>query len=128
MAADALAPGGRLSGQAYFITNDEPRPFWGMMGDVCEGLGYKRPSIHLPLLLARPRPLARPPSTACAAHAPHARAHFCGCRRLPRPARRRLQMPTSKLHLTHNPSKHSQNPRKRPKPAQNNTHNDNRRR
>lgn len=36
------------AGKAYFITNDEPRPFWGMMGDICEGLGYQRPRIHLP--------------------------------------------------------------------------------
>ncbi len=38
-------------GKAYFITNDDPRPFWGMMGDICEGLGYQRPRIHLPLHL-----------------------------------------------------------------------------
>ena len=33
------------------MTNSEPRPFWAMMGDVCEGLGYRRPSIHLPYQL-----------------------------------------------------------------------------
>lgn len=52
LAADALAgPKCALAGQAYFITNQEPRPFWTMMGDVCEGLGYARPRIHLPFLL-----------------------------------------------------------------------------
>ncbi|KAJ9523542.1 hypothetical protein QJQ45_007180 [Haematococcus lacustris] len=40
-----------VAGRAYFITNQDPRPFWGMMGDVCQGLGYARPSIHLPFLL-----------------------------------------------------------------------------
>ncbi len=38
------------AGRAYFITNDDPRPFWTMMGDICEGLGYERPSKRLPLL------------------------------------------------------------------------------
>lgn len=50
-AADALAEGGAQSavaGKAYFVTNDDPRPFWGFMGDLCEGLGYGRPHIRLP--------------------------------------------------------------------------------
>ncbi|GLC45122.1 hypothetical protein PLESTB_001470900 [Pleodorina starrii] len=60
LAADALAAAAadapdaapsRVAGKAYFITNGEPRPFWGMMGDICEGLGYGRPRIHLPFLL-----------------------------------------------------------------------------
>lgn len=41
-------PHASCAGKAYFITNDSPRPFWGMMGDICEGLGYPRPRIHLP--------------------------------------------------------------------------------
>lgn len=40
-----------VSGKAYFITNDDPRLFWGFMGDICEGLGYGRPHVHLPFLL-----------------------------------------------------------------------------
>lgn len=40
-----------VSGKAYFITNQEPKPFWGMMGDICGGLGYTRPHIKLPFLL-----------------------------------------------------------------------------
>ena len=52
-AAEAMAQAepSKLAGQAYFITNQDPKPFWGMLGDVCEGLGYARPSIHLPWLL-----------------------------------------------------------------------------
>jgi sterol-4alpha-carboxylate 3-dehydrogenase (decarboxylating) len=51
LAAIMLLRDGRrapCAGKAYFITNDDPRPFWGMMGDICEGLGYGRPRIHLP--------------------------------------------------------------------------------
>lgn len=53
LAADALAggPGAAAAGQAFFVTNDEPRRFWGFLGDVCEGLGYGRPRIRLPFHL-----------------------------------------------------------------------------
>lgn len=54
LAAEALDDAERaakVAGKAYFITNQDPRGFWGMMGDVCEGLGYARPHMHLPLLL-----------------------------------------------------------------------------
>jgi hypothetical protein len=53
-AAAALFDDNRASGVAgrpFFVTNHEPRRFWGMLGDVCEGLGYSRPRIHLPFLL-----------------------------------------------------------------------------
>jgi len=50
-AADKLAPGTALAGQIYFITNQDPVPFWGFMGDLLEGLGYGRPRIQLPALL-----------------------------------------------------------------------------
>lgn len=50
-AADALSLDSPLAGKAYFITNADPRPFWGFMGDVCEGLGYGRPHIKLPFYL-----------------------------------------------------------------------------
>ncbi len=36
------------AGRPYFITNGDPRPFWGFMGDLLEGLGYGRPHIKLP--------------------------------------------------------------------------------
>jgi len=41
----------KAGGKAYFITNNDPKPFWGMMGDICQGLGYGRPRIHLPFML-----------------------------------------------------------------------------
>lgn len=41
----------RMAGRAYFITNDDPRPFWGVIGDVLAGLGYERPHIRLPFAL-----------------------------------------------------------------------------
>lgn len=50
-AADKLAPGSPIAGKSYFITNDDPVRFWDMMGDVCQGLGYARPSKNLPFLL-----------------------------------------------------------------------------
>ena len=50
-AADSLAASSITSGRAYFITNAEPRPFWGFLGDFLEPLGYQRPSLKLPWLL-----------------------------------------------------------------------------
>lgn len=50
-AADKLAIGSPLAGQALFITNQEPIPFWTFTGDMLQGLGYARPHIKLPLLL-----------------------------------------------------------------------------
>ena len=53
-AAEVLLADGLISkaaGKPYFVTNDEPRPFWGFMGDLCDGLGYGRPRIHLPVFL-----------------------------------------------------------------------------
>lgn len=41
----------KAGGKAYFITNNDPKPFWGMMGDICQGLGYGSPRIHLPYML-----------------------------------------------------------------------------
>lgn len=47
-AADALSAMAKCAGKAYFITNDDPQPFWGFLGDLLEPLGYDRPSKHLP--------------------------------------------------------------------------------
>ena len=48
-AADALAGSQpACAGKAYFITNAEPRPFWGFLGDLLEPLGYQRPTKKLP--------------------------------------------------------------------------------
>lgn len=53
LAAEALLDPARrdaVSGRAFFVTNDDPRPFWDFMGDVVEGLGYPRPTKHIPAL------------------------------------------------------------------------------
>lgn len=51
-AAEALAaPGGAAGGRAYFVTNDDPRPFWGFMAAICAGLGYPEPRRRLPFWL-----------------------------------------------------------------------------
>ncbi len=48
-AADALTSAScACAGQPYFITNAEPRLFWGFLGDILEPLGYQRPSRKLP--------------------------------------------------------------------------------
>lgn len=48
-AAEKLDVGSEAAGQAFFITNQEPVPFWQFTGDLLEGLGYERPSRRLPL-------------------------------------------------------------------------------
>lgn len=45
-----MLPSSPVAGQAYFITNDEPYPFWGFIGDILEPLEYGRPRIRLPWL------------------------------------------------------------------------------
>ena len=37
--------------QSYFITNDEPLPFWDFLSRILRGLGYKDPTRHLPYTL-----------------------------------------------------------------------------
>ena len=37
-----------IAGKPYFFTNDDPRSFWGFMGDLLEPLGYERPRVKLP--------------------------------------------------------------------------------
>jgi nucleoside-diphosphate-sugar epimerase len=49
LAAEKLAVGSAAAGEAFFITNQEPVPFWTFTGDLLEGLGYDRPSKRLPL-------------------------------------------------------------------------------
>ncbi|GJQ12561.1 hypothetical protein GpartN1_g4352.t1 [Galdieria partita] len=52
LAADGLHQSSqRIGGQVYFITNDDPRPFWGFLGDILQGLGYSRPKKRLPFWL-----------------------------------------------------------------------------
>ena len=48
-AAEALtSPAAPCAGKPYFITNDDPQPFWGFLGDLLQPLGYGRPSVRLP--------------------------------------------------------------------------------
>jgi nucleoside-diphosphate-sugar epimerase len=51
LAAEALDVGSPAAGEAFFVTNQEPVPFWQFTGDLLEGLGYDRPSRRLPLFL-----------------------------------------------------------------------------
>ncbi|PKA55783.1 3beta-hydroxysteroid-dehydrogenase/decarboxylase isoform 2 [Apostasia shenzhenica] len=37
-----------VSGRPFFITNRESILFWDFISNILEGLGYQRPSIHLP--------------------------------------------------------------------------------
>jgi nucleoside-diphosphate-sugar epimerase len=49
LAAEVLEIGSPAAGEAFFVTNQEPVPFWQFTGDLLEGLGYARPSTRLPL-------------------------------------------------------------------------------
>eukprot|EP01133_Synstelium_polycarpum_P011929 gene11929-13897_t len=48
LAADRMTASSAVPGQAYFITNDEPIPFWDMPTFAYESFGYDRPSIKVP--------------------------------------------------------------------------------
>eukprot|EP00877_Chromochloris_zofingiensis_P012102 jgi/Chrzof1/7145/Cz02g12220.t1 len=50
LAADKLSAGSPVAGQVFFITNQDPVPFWEFTGDLLSGLGYPRPHIRLPYL------------------------------------------------------------------------------
>ena len=47
-ADEALSRSSQAAGQAFFVTDGEPYPFWEFVGDILEPLGYGRPSISLP--------------------------------------------------------------------------------
>ncbi|XP_071507221.1 sterol-4-alpha-carboxylate 3-dehydrogenase, decarboxylating-like [Diadema antillarum] len=40
-----------IGGKAFFITNDEPVPFWSVLTRILVGLGYDAPKYHLPYML-----------------------------------------------------------------------------
>ncbi|EGG22763.1 3beta-hydroxysteroid dehydrogenase [Cavenderia fasciculata] len=48
LAADKMVPGSKINGQAYFITNDEPIPFWNMPIYAYEAFGYEKPKFKIP--------------------------------------------------------------------------------
>lgn len=51
-AGDRLTPGSPVAGQAYFVTNGDPRPFWGFIGQLLDGLSLKRPTFRVPYPIA----------------------------------------------------------------------------
>ncbi|XP_077250316.1 3beta-hydroxysteroid-dehydrogenase/decarboxylase-like [Tasmannia lanceolata] len=44
----------KAAGQAYLITNMEPKKFWEFMSLILEGLGYERPRIKIPASFMMP--------------------------------------------------------------------------
>lgn len=52
LAEERLKPGSPVAGQAYFITNGEPMPFWHFVRRVVEPLGYAAPKMRIPFVVA----------------------------------------------------------------------------
>jgi len=53
LAADRLVPGNdSVAGQAFFITNGEPAPFWDMAKYIWSNLDYPVPTVVVPYWLA----------------------------------------------------------------------------
>jgi nucleoside-diphosphate-sugar epimerase len=52
LAGAALGPRASANGQAYFVTNGEPTPFWEFVGRLLDGLGYPRPLVRVPYPIA----------------------------------------------------------------------------
>jgi len=51
LAADKLVDGSKVAGEAYFITNDEPKGPWEIIGKAYQDLGFGKPYIVLPTFL-----------------------------------------------------------------------------
>ena len=51
VAADKLSPESPAAGQAYFITNDEPIPFWNLPKRIWKDLEFPLPLFPLPKLI-----------------------------------------------------------------------------
>eukprot|EP00245_Coleochaete_scutata_P012197 TRINITY_DN4703_c0_g1_i2.p1 TRINITY_DN4703_c0_g1~~TRINITY_DN4703_c0_g1_i2.p1 ORF type:complete len:564 (-),score=109.67 TRINITY_DN4703_c0_g1_i2:286-1977(-) len=49
-----LVPGAEACGKPFFITNGEPRPFWGFLFDLLLPLGYPGPSGKIPAEIILP--------------------------------------------------------------------------
>jgi len=52
LADEHLGEGSAVAGQAYFITNGEPMPFWRFVRKVVEPLGYAGPRMRIPFAIA----------------------------------------------------------------------------
>jgi len=48
LASDRMSSGSNIGGEAYFITNGEPSPFWDMPKYIYQQFDYPVPSIFLP--------------------------------------------------------------------------------
>jgi sterol-4alpha-carboxylate 3-dehydrogenase (decarboxylating) len=47
-----LAPNSKVSGQAYFITNNEPTPFWNFIGKLLNEFGSPKPERSISFVFA----------------------------------------------------------------------------
>jgi len=52
LAAQKMVTGSNVGGQAFFITNDDPIPFWDLPIWIWTQLGYSTPKIHIPYVIA----------------------------------------------------------------------------
>lgn len=52
LASDGLTPSSAVGGQAYFVTNGEPRSFWDFVGQLLDGLNLSRPRFRVPFPIA----------------------------------------------------------------------------
>lgn len=50
-AEKALSSGSKAAGKAFFITNQEPIPFWDFLTRIITGLGYPKPKFNVPAKL-----------------------------------------------------------------------------
>jgi sterol-4alpha-carboxylate 3-dehydrogenase (decarboxylating) len=52
LASDELTASSPVGGQAYFVTNGEPRSFWEFIGKLLDGLSLQRPTFRVPFPIA----------------------------------------------------------------------------
>jgi nucleoside-diphosphate-sugar epimerase len=52
LAAERLAPGSKIAGKAYFITNDDPRPLKELVNSILNAAGLEPVTASIPLWLA----------------------------------------------------------------------------
>jgi hypothetical protein len=73
-AADQLAPGSPLAGEALFVTNQEPVPFWDFTGDMLQVRWCRRCGGVCARACVRVRVRAR---VWALRHTPHRRGLLC---------------------------------------------------